>query len=257
LAGAIVLVAPLSCAVLVFSCRLSGEAVLRAVIFDIDGTLIDSVDLHAESWVRTFANFGVHAKFEDVRHHIGEGADRLVPAFVPRDMPEARREEMENFRSALFKREYLSRVKPFPKVRELFGRIRADGCKIVLASSCTNDEIKQYKMIAGIDGMTDSDTTSDDAGSSKPSPDIFLKALERISPIRPEECCVVGDTNYDGEAARSAGVPFIGVLCGGSSQEDLDRAGAVAIYKDAADLLLNWETWRDQLSQHQLSPGNC
>jgi HAD superfamily hydrolase (TIGR01549 family) len=243
--------------VLAFLSRCSGETVLRAVIFDIDGTLIDSVDLHTDSWVRTFANFDVHAKLEDVRRHIGEGADRLIPAFVPQDMPEARRKEIENFRSALFKREYLGKVKPFPKVRELFGRIRADGCKVVLASSCTADEIEQYKMIAGVAGMTDCDTTSDDAGTSKPSPDIFLKSLERISPIRPDQCCVIGDTKYDGEAARSAGIPFIGVLCGGFAKEELHRAGAVAIYDDPADLLLNWQTWRDHLSQQRLSPADC
>jgi beta-phosphoglucomutase-like phosphatase (HAD superfamily) len=83
--------------------------VLRAAIFDIDGTLIDSVDLHAQSWVEAFARFGVLAKFEDVRRHIGEGADRLIPAFVPREMSEVNPRELEDFRSDLFKREYFKR----------------------------------------------------------------------------------------------------------------------------------------------------
>lgn len=228
--------------------------VLKAVIFDIDGTLIDSVDLHASSWVDSFARFGVQVRFEDMRRHIGEGADRLIPTFVPAEVPESRRREIEEFRSDLFKREYLHRVRPFPNVSQLFARIKADGCKVVLASSCAADEIGQYKEIAGITDMTDHDVTADDAGSSKPSPDIFLKALDRLAPMGSSQTCVVGDTKYDGEAARLARIPFIGLLCGGSSREDLERAGAIAIYRDPADFLAHWECWRD--SKRQLSAAH-
>jgi beta-phosphoglucomutase-like phosphatase (HAD superfamily) len=131
--------------------------VLKAVIFDIDGTLIDSVDLHARSWVETFGHFGIQARFEDVRRHIGEGADRLIPAFVPTAMVNDKRKEIEEFRSALFKREYLAKIKPLPKVPELFRTIRAEGGKLVLASSCAADEIGQYKAMAGIANLTDYD----------------------------------------------------------------------------------------------------
>jgi beta-phosphoglucomutase-like phosphatase (HAD superfamily) len=136
------------------------------------------VDLHASAWVDSFARFGVQVRFEEVRRHIGEGADRLIPAFVPAGMPDDKRMQIEEFRSDLFKREYLDRVKRFPKVRELFQRIKADRCKIVLGSSCSADEIEGYKSIAGISDMTDHDLAADDAGSSKPSPDVFLKALD-------------------------------------------------------------------------------
>jgi HAD superfamily hydrolase (TIGR01549 family) len=225
---------------------------LKAVIFDIDGTLIDSVDLHARSWVESFARFGAEVRLEDVRGHIGEGAERLIPSFVP-GIPESERRQIEEDRSALFKREYLRKVKPFPKVKDLFARIRAAGCQLALASSCAADEIDRYKAIAGISGMTDYDVTADDAGSSKPSPDIFLKALERLRPIIPSQACVVGDTKYDGEAARQAGIPFIGVTCGGSSKQELERSGALAIYRDPADLLTNWNGWRDLSDARHLS----
>jgi HAD superfamily hydrolase (TIGR01549 family) len=225
---------------------------LKAVIFDIDGTLIDSVHLHALSWVNAFARFGVEVRLEDVRGHIGEGADRLIPSFAP-GMTEAKIKRLEDYRSALFKREYLKKVKPFPKVKDLFARIRAAGCKLALATSCAADEIDQYKAIAGVSDMTDYDVTADDAGSSKPSPDIFLKALERLRPIIPSQTCVVGDTKYDGEAARQAGIPFIGVLCGGSSKPELERSGALAIYRDAADLLAHWTRWLDLSDTRQLS----
>ena len=226
---------------------------LKAVLFDIDGTLIDSVDLHARSWVETFAEFGIQARFEDVRRHIGEGADRLIPAFVPPGMTNDKRREIEAFRSGLFKREYLAEVKPFANVRELFACIRAEGCKVVLASSCAADEIDRYKAIAGITDMTDCDVTADDAGSSKPSPDIFLKALDQLAPIGAAETCVIGDTKYDGHAALRAGIPFVGVLCGGASKEELEQAGAIAIYRDAADLLAHWTRWRELLANGELS----
>jgi len=219
--------------------------VLKAVIFDIDGTLIDSVDLHASSWVDSFARFGVRVSFDEIRGHIGEGADRLIPTFVPAEMPEEKRTQIEEYRSALFKREYLDLVRRFPEVRELLQRVKSDGCKVVLASSCAADEIDQYKSIADITGMTDHDVTADDVHRSKPSPDVFLKALDLLAPISASETCVIGDTKYDGEAASSAGIPFIGILCGGSSKEELERAGAIALYRDPADLLANWSCWRD------------
>jgi HAD superfamily hydrolase (TIGR01549 family) len=230
--------------------------VLKAVIFDIDGTLIDSVDLQAQSWVDSFARFGVKARFGDVRRHIGEGADRLIPAFVPPDMPHDKRKQLEEFRSGLFKRKYLAKVKPFPKVAELFRSIRAEGCKLLLASSCAADEIDSYKAIAGITHMTDHDVTADDAGSSKPSPDIFLRAMDRLAPIVASQTCVVGDTKYDGEAARRAGIPFLGLLCGGSSKDELERSGAIAIYRDPAALLTHWSDWRDLPATRELSAAH-
>jgi HAD superfamily hydrolase (TIGR01509 family) len=216
--------------------------VIKAVLFDIDGTLLDSVDLHAESWVQTFAHFGILADFREVRSHIGEGADRLLPAFLPKGASKARKKEIEDYRSHLFKTDFLPRVQPFPKVKELFERIKKDGRKVALASSCTEEEIAEYEKIAAISDIVDCESTSDDARSSKPAPDIFLKAVERVAPTTAHECVVIGDTHFDGEAARKAGIPFIGVLCGGSSERRLTDAGAIAVYKDPADLLIRYAT---------------
>lgn len=227
---------------------------LKAVIFDINGTLIDSVDLHASSWVESFARYGVKVRFDEARRHIGEGADRLIPTFVPTQMPQNERKQIEEFRSDLFKRESVNRVRRFPKVRDLFQRIKSDGCKVVLASSCAADEIDQYKAIAGIADMTDHDVTADDVRRSKPSPDVFLKALDRLAPISPSQACVIGDTKFDGEAASQARIPFIGVLCGGSTREELERAGAIALYRDPGDLLTNWSRWRDLTTMQECAP---
>src|SRR3954465_6853410 len=167
---------------------------------------------------REFWPFRGECKLEDVRRHIGEGADRLMPAFLPKGTSESQRKEIEQFRAHLFKSKYLPLVRPFPCVRALFERLRSDGLRVVLGSSCTSEEITQYKEIACVADLAECETTSDDARRSKPAPDIFNKALAQIYPIQAHECVVVGDSRYDGEAAREAGMPFIGVLCGGSSE---------------------------------------
>ncbi|RAI44379.1 HAD family hydrolase [Rhodoplanes roseus] len=214
---------------------------VRAIIFDIDGTLIDSVDAHAESWVRALAQFGVEADFHDVRRRIGMGADRLMPAFAPDDLLQRHGKDIESYRSDLFKREYLPTIRPFPRVRDLFERIRANGQTIVLGSSCAADEIEDYKRIAGVADLVDAQTTKDDASRSKPSPDIFRAALDQIAPIPTGDVVVVGDSVYDAQAARHAGVAVIGVLCGGSTEQALREAGCVAVYRDPADLLVGYE----------------
>jgi HAD superfamily hydrolase (TIGR01549 family) len=210
---------------------------LKAVIFDIDGTLLDSVDVHAECWVRTFAHFGVETDFANVRSHIGEGGDRLMPAFLGEATSDARQDEIQQYRTDLFKREYLSEIRAFPKVRDLLERIRADGRRIVLASSCTREEIGRYKELAGISDLVDCEVTADDARSSKPAPDIFLTAVERIAPITAAQALVIGDTRYDGQAARKAGILFVALLCGGSPERELRKSGCIAVYRDPADLL--------------------
>jgi beta-phosphoglucomutase-like phosphatase (HAD superfamily) len=214
---------------------------IKAVIFDIDGTLLDSVDLHAESWARAFAHFGVSADVSEVRRHIGEGGDRLMPAFLPENVPQSRMDEIDGYRARLFKREYLPRVAAFPGVRALFERIRSRGLKIVLGSSCKRDEITQYKSIAQITDLIDGETTADDAQSSKPAPDIFVRALECVRPIAAAEAVVIGDTPYDAEAARKAHIPFIGMRCGGWSERDLRKPGCITVYRDPAELLAAYD----------------
>src|SRR5689334_6920220 len=125
----------------------------EAVIFDIDGTLIDSVDLHAAAWVEAFRHFGIAVDHGAVRAQIGKGGDQLMPVFLPRDMLEQRGEEIDKFRASLFKRDYLPKARAFPGVRALFERVRAAGQTIVLASSGKADEVERYQEIAGIEDL--------------------------------------------------------------------------------------------------------
>jgi HAD superfamily hydrolase (TIGR01509 family) len=214
----------------------------RAVIFDIDGTLIDTVDLHAAAWVEALRHFGTEVAFQDMRAQIGKGGDQILHGLLPPDVIESRGEEIQDFRAKLFKRDYLPRARPFPCVRPLFERIRASGQKAVLASSGKADEVEAYQKIAGIEDLVDGATSSDDADSSKPFPDIFQAALAKLSPLRPDEAVVVGDTPYDAEAARKARIPAVGVLSGGFPEESLRAAGCVAVFEGPADLLTRYDS---------------
>ncbi len=128
-----------------------------AVIFDIDGTLLDSVDFHAQAWVETFARFGYAVSFETLRPLIGKGGDQIMPAFVPADVLKTIGPELEHYRGCLFKRTYLPQIKPFPNVRELFLKIKENGQRIVLASSGKKDEVNEYKRIAHITDLVEGD----------------------------------------------------------------------------------------------------
>jgi len=213
----------------------------KAVIFDVDGTLIDSVDLHAKFWQDAFSEYGRDIPFDDIRGQIGKGGDQLMPVFLSEDDLEAFGKELEKRRSAILKERYLPKVEAFPGVRALFEHLRAKNVAIALASSAKEDELEVYKKVADIEDLIDEQTSSDDAESSKPDPDIFLAALERLGKPDPKDVIVVGDTPYDAEAAGKAGLRTIGVLCGGFSEDSLRKAGCIAIYQDPADLLAHYE----------------
>jgi HAD superfamily hydrolase (TIGR01509 family) len=220
---------------------IAGGPLIEAVIFDIDGTLIDSVDLHAAAWQAAFRYFGHEIPFERIRAQIGKGGDKLMPALLPQEEVAQRGQEIEQDRLDLFRREYLPRVKAFPRVRELFQRIKADGKRIALASSAKKPELADYQRVAGIEDLVDAETSSDDAEQSKPEPDIFHAVLDRLGGIDPRAVIVVGDTPYDAEAAAKAGLRTIGLLCGGWPEEKLRAANCLAIYRDPADLLRQYD----------------
>ncbi len=214
---------------------------VQAILFDIDGTLLDSVDFHAHAWQEILARHGIDVTFDAVRAQIGKGGDQLLPVFVPKPMLERLGEQIKQQRSRYFKEKYLPKVRPFPKVPELFQRIRQDGKRIVLASSGKREEVDVNKRIAGIEGLVDADTSSDEADRSKPHPDIFVVALKKLGDPDPATVVAVGDTPYDAEAAGKAGIKTIGVLCGGFPEESLREAGCIALYRDPADLLAHYE----------------
>ena len=214
----------------------------KAVIFDVDGTLIDSVDLHAKAWQDALSDYGHEIGFDDIRSQIGKGGDQLMPVFLSEEELDAKAEGLEHHRGKVLKERYLPQVKPFPMVRELLQRLQVDGVQIALASSAKEDELQVYKKAAHIEDLLNAETSSDDAESSKPDPDIFLAAMKRLGDVAADQVIVVGDTPYDAEAAGKAGLRTIGLLCGGWSEADLKKAGCIATYKDPADLLARYDT---------------
>jgi membrane protein len=207
-----------------------------AVLFDIDGTLIDSNDLHVEAWARAFAEAGHPQDIDAIHAQIGKGGDLLVPTLLPAAR-EAVRKAIDERHGAIFKAEYLARAKPFPSASDLVRRAHAAGLKVVLASSAKQDELEHYAGLLGIETLLDAATSIDDVETSKPAPDIFGVALDKIAPIAAAETIVVGDTPYDIAAAGKIGIAAIGLLSGGFAEATLRDAGAMAIYAHAAALL--------------------
>jgi HAD superfamily hydrolase (TIGR01549 family) len=214
---------------------------LRAVIFDVDGTIVDSNELHVESWDEIFRRYGKHFSHHKLHAHVGEGGDQYIPNFLSESEIREFGAKLEKERGELYKEKYMPKVRAFPRVGELFERIRRDGKRIALASSGKTQELDHYVALAQLGGLIDTQTTKDDVAHSKPHSDVFMAALRKLGNLTPEEAIVVGDSPYDVIAAKRIMLPTIGLLCGGFSEDELRSVGAVAIFRDPADLLENYE----------------
>ena len=167
---------------------------IESVIFDVDGTLVDSVDLHARAWRDAFRYFGKEIPVERIRPQIGKGSDQLLPMFLTPEEIERFGEELDAQRGMLWKKYFLHRVTAFPHVRDLFLLLRNRGKRIALASSAKEDELAHYEKVADIQNLVVARTSADDADRSKPEPDIFQAALARLGNPPRESVIVVGDT---------------------------------------------------------------
>ena len=212
---------------------------LRAAIFDIDGTLIDSVDLHALAWRDALAEFGHSVSFEDIRGQIGKGGDQLVPVYLSEAEQADHGDAMQAWRGEHFTARYLPMVRPFSGVPDLLRRVREAGLKVAIASSAKSQELKKYFDIAGIADLVDVATSSDDAEDSKPSPDIFQAALKKLG-VTAKDAMAVGDTPYDAAAAGRAGMECVGVLCGGFTEAKLRQAGCTMVYPGPAAIFASF-----------------
>lgn len=213
-------------------------AAYRAVILDVDGTLVDSNDAHARVWFDAFKEHGHDVDFDQVRGLIGKGGDHLMPEVsgVEHDSPEG--EAISKRRSELFKERELSKLKAFPQTRELLERLRERGLRLAVASSAKGDELTPLLEVAGAKDLVETETSSSDAKQSKPDPDIIQAALDKLK-LPPDQVVMLGDTPYDIESARKAGVQTIALRSGGWGSDDLK--GALAVYADPADLLAHFD----------------
>lgn len=212
----------------------------EAAIFDLDGTLIDAVDLHAIAWHEAMVKFGHDVSFEQARSRIGKGGDKLVPVFLSESERKDHGKELEAWRSERFKTNYLPLIRPFSAVPDLLQRSRDVGLRIAIASSAKKDELEQYLRVAGITKLVDATVTSEDVHESKPEPDVFEAVLDKLA-IEGCQAIAIGDTPYDAEAARKAGVRTVGVLSGGFMEAALRNAGCVDVYPGPASIFVNFE----------------
>lgn len=210
---------------------------IRGVLLDVDGTLISSNRAHAEAFADVFRAAGFDITADQVEPLIGMGGDKLLPELTNLEAERGRGKELAEAKKERFNTHYLPQLRATRGARQLVERLQGAGLTVVVATSAGGDEVKKLLRQAGVDDLLTEMTSSSDADDSKPDPDILEAALEKGG-MRPGEAVMIGDTPYDIEAARRAGVACIALRSGGWSDDAL-RA-ALAIFDDPADLVAHF-----------------
>jgi HAD superfamily hydrolase (TIGR01509 family) len=212
---------------------------LDAVIFDIDGTLIDSNPAHVQAWQRAFACRGYKVMRDRIETEIGKGGDKLVPDVLGKSADEQDGDALREAEPIEFERIAKERgLRPFPRAPDLLAELRRRGITVVLATSSNKKQLKALQEASGVDLSAACDVlaTADDAAESKPSPDIVIASVKKAG-LSPAQCAMVGDTLYDMQAAKHAGVIGLGVLTGYQDGPTLKAAGARGVWRDVAGIL--------------------
>jgi HAD superfamily hydrolase (TIGR01509 family) len=204
------------------------------ILLDIDGTLVDTNYLHVDAWARAFHALGLVIPRAAIHRQIGKGSDQFLPQFVA-DPAQAKAADK------LHLQEYQQLARfgfGLPGAKELLQKLHADGHRLWMATSAKPQEISERLDMLGIDrAIIEGQVTSGDVQRSKPAPDIFRAALERANG-RAQDTIVIGDTAWDMQAARGAGVRAVAVLSGGAfSRAELLESGAATVYEDCAEML--------------------
>lgn len=205
------------------------------VLFDVDGTLIDTNYLHTLAWSRALRDAGEWAPMNAIHRLVGMGGDKLVPELLGHDSPEAVKARSGRYQ------ELIGEVRPFPGAQRLVDCAHQHGLVTALATSSPADELDAVLEVLPIGEVVDVTTTADDVGSSKPDPEVFLKAME-VASLDPARTLAIGDSVWDVEAARAAGIGCLAVESGGFSRHELSEAGALHVYRDAGELLQQFFT---------------
>jgi len=201
-----------------------------SILVDIDGTLVDTNYFHTVAWWRAFQDIGEDVPMSTIHPLIGMGSDQLVERAIGRESEQA--SDAHTRRYEPFKEE----IKAFPKAADLLNELSRRGARLVLATSADEKDLDRLQEAIGADDAIDEAVTKGDVEHSKPAPDIFEAALDKFG-LDPGRTLVVGDTRWDVEAAGKLDLEVIGVLTGGSTREQLEEAGAIAVYEDVAELL--------------------
>jgi HAD superfamily hydrolase (TIGR01509 family) len=214
---------------------------MKAFIFDVDGTLLDTNTSHVNAWHRTLLAKGYEIPLDRIAPEIGKGGDKLVPAILGDEVEQRDGEKIR----ALQKEEFLAIAKRtkfvvFDGVRELLAELRRRKVKTCIATSSSREHFDAMMKQADLDVSKEvGDVVTKQGGmESKPAPDLIEAAVEKLG-VPASECVMIGDTPHDGTASRKAGVKFVGVLCGGNARKTLEEAGAIQVFRTPKELLQN------------------
>jgi HAD superfamily hydrolase (TIGR01509 family) len=208
---------------------------VRAVLFDVDGTLVDTNYLHTVAWWEAFAQAGHEVPMAPIHRAIGMGSDQLLDALLPADRDHDADAGISAAHAALYS-VYWSRLRPLPGAAALLRACRGAGLRVVLASSADPRELEVLRAALDCDDAIDEFTSAGEVDASKPAPDLVQVALAKAD-AGPEEAVFVGDAVWDVHACQRAGIRCLGVLTGGFSQDELLSAGAAAVYETPEQLL--------------------
>jgi HAD superfamily hydrolase (TIGR01509 family) len=203
-----------------------------AAILDIDGTLVDTNYQHAVAWFRAFRQHGVVMPLWEIHRHIGMGGDQLVASMVGEGFDEEHGDDVRAAETALYL-SLIPEVEPLEGSRELIEELKRSGHAVILASSAKSQELDHYLDLLDVRELADGWTDSSDVEKTKPEPDLVAAAIEKAGG---GEAVMVGDSVWDCKAAENAGIPSVGVLTGGFSEQELTEAGAVAVFRSVAEL---------------------
>jgi len=203
-----------------------------AAILDVDGTLVDTNYQHALAWYQAFRQSDCHLPIWRIHRHIGMGGDQLVESLAGKEFDEEHGEDVRAAEKALYLAT-MPTVEPLGESRELIEDLKEQGRKVVLASSAKEKEIGFYLDLLDARELADDWTTSADVEQTKPEPDLVVAALDKLGT---KDAVMVGDTPWDVEAAKKAGIETVCVLTGGFSRSELEEAGAVAVFESIVEL---------------------
>ncbi|KRD19412.1 MULTISPECIES: HAD family hydrolase [unclassified Streptomyces] len=207
----------------------------RAAVFDVDGTLVDTNHLHVVTWWEAFRQAGHRVPMHAVHRAVGLGSDDLIAHLLGEDRDTDADSELSAAHKALYG-QYFDRLPPLRDAGRLLRRLRDDGWTVVLATSASGSELSALRGAIDADDAIAATASADDVEAGKPSPEPVAHALELVG-ASAEGAVFVGDTVWDMQAGRRAGVRCVGLLCGGIPRADLTEAGAETVYDDPADLL--------------------
>jgi HAD superfamily hydrolase (TIGR01509 family) len=207
----------------------------RTAILDIDGTLVDTNYQHAIAWYRAFRQHDVILPVWRIHRHIGMGGDQVIAALTDEATDEEKGDDIRDAEKALYLA-MIEEVEPLAGARDLIERLKGADKTVVMASSAKDDEVDHYLDLLDARELADDWTTSADVEQTKPEPDLVKAALEKAG-AEPGDAVMLGDTPWDCEAAKRAGVETVALMTGGFSEQELTDAGAAAVFESLPDLL--------------------